>query len=124
MPASAPESVVPPALLELRVAGTRVRGAEEDQLDAVRPALDVAHRLRRDPDRVPLLHLDHLVVELHAARAAHDDVHLLLLLVRVPPRHALSRRDLQIADAGLLELERLAGEARLEGGGDAELLGG
>src|SRR5205809_7136167 len=45
---------------------------------------------------------------------AQDHVHLLLLLVRVAVRKAIAGRDALVAQAGLLELERLGRQAELQ----------
>jgi hypothetical protein len=68
----------------------------------------------RDPDRVPGAQLDDVVVELHPHAAADDDVDLLLRAVAVAERLAEAGRHAEVRQAGLLELERLAGEAGLE----------
>src|SRR5262249_25123320 len=60
--------------------------ADRDQLDALVARLDRADDLRADPHDVPPAQLAHLVVELDPARAADDDVRLLLLAVVVPRR--------------------------------------
>ena len=75
--------------------------------------LEGAGDLGRDPDRVERLDLDDLVVELHPAGAAEDDVDLLGLLVLVAERAALARLQPVMADAGLLGVEVVLGEARL-----------
>src|SRR5207247_8574371 len=64
--------------------------------------------------RVPLLELDDLVVKLHPPAPAQDHVHLLLRLVRVAVRKAIAGRDALVAQAGLLELERLGRQAELQ----------
>src|SRR5207247_7774088 len=64
--------------------------------------------------RVPLLELDDLVVKLHPPAPAQDHVHLLLLLVGVAVRKAIAGRDALVAQAGLLELERLGRQAELQ----------
>ena len=46
-----------------------------------------------DADRVPRLELEDLVVELEPRAAVDEDVDLLLLVVGVPERHAVVRRD-------------------------------
>src|SRR5205809_2919526 len=45
---------------------------------------------------------------------AQDHVHLLLLLVRVAVRKAIAGRDALVAQAGLLELERLGRQTELQ----------
>src|SRR3954463_10700059 len=106
--------VAPPALLEVRVAGAGVRRAERDELRAVGACLDPAHRLLRDADRVPLLQVDDLVVELHPCRAADEDEDLLLLVVRMPPGDPEVRRKALVADPRVLELERDAAHPELD----------
>src|ERR687895_1153669 len=88
--------------------------ADDEDLEALRPGLVASPCTGRDAHRVPLLELDDLVVELHPPAPAHDDVHLLLLLVRVAVREAIAGRDALVAQAGLRELERLAREAELQ----------
>src|SRR3954469_20139526 len=88
--------------------------AEDEDLEALRPALVASPRAGRDAHHVPLLDLDDLVVELHPPAPAHDHVQLLLLLVRVAVWEAIAGRDALVAKAALLELERLACEAELQ----------
>jgi hypothetical protein len=63
--------------------------ADDEDLEALRPGPVASPRAGRNAHRVPLLELDGLVVELHPPAPAHDDVHLLLLQVRVTVRKAL-----------------------------------
>src|SRR5207248_408836 len=51
---------------------------------------------------------------LHPPAPARDHVQLLLLVVRVAVREAITVRDALVAEAALLESERLAREAELE----------
>src|SRR5829696_8725517 len=95
--------------------------AEDEDLEALRPGLVASPRAGRDAHRVPFLELDDLVVELHPPTPAHDHVHLLLRLVCVAVRKAIAGRDALIAKAGLLELERLACEAKLQVGRAVEV---
>src|SRR6266516_7962945 len=88
--------------------------ADDEDLEAVRPGLVASPRTGRDAHRVPFLELDDLVVELHPPAPAQDHVHLLLLLVRVAVRKAIAGRDALVAQAGLLELERLGRQAELQ----------
>src|SRR4051794_2769941 len=88
--------------------------ADDDDLEALRPGLVASPRAGRDAYRVPLLELDDLVVELHPPAPAQDHVHLLLLLVRVAVRKAIAGRDALVAQAGLLDLERLGRQAELK----------
>src|SRR5712691_7934385 len=99
-------SVSPPARVHLRVARPRVRGAEQDDLCALGPALEVAHRLLRDTHRVPWVQLEDLVVELQACAPVDDDVDLLLFVVRMSERNAKVRLEPEKADARVLQLER------------------
>src|SRR5581483_6648778 len=75
--------------------------------------LELPRRRRGDPDHVPLLQLDDVVVDLHASAAGDDDVRLLLLLVPVAEALPEVRRELLVAEPELAELERLASEAGL-----------
>src|SRR3954454_1334356 len=88
--------------------------ADDDDLEALRPGLVASPRTGRDAHRVPLLELDDLVVELHPPAPAQDDVHLLLFLVGVAVRKAIAGRDALVAQAGLLEFERLGRQAELQ----------
>src|SRR5918999_854362 len=109
--------VSPPVALTLDVFArslAEIGRADDDDLEALRPGLVASPRTGRDANRVPLRELDDLVVELHPPAPAHDHVHLLLLLVRVAVREAIAGRDALVAQAGLLELERLACEAELQ----------
>src|SRR4051812_7720759 len=109
--------VSPPVARALDVLARRVAEvgrADDEDLEALRPGLVAAPRTGRDAHRVPLLELDDLVVELHPPAAAHDDVDLLLLVVRMAVREAVAGRDALVAQAGLLELERLGRQPELE----------
>src|SRR3954452_1449081 len=109
--------VGPPAAPALDVFARRlaeIGRADDEDLEALRPGLVAPPRPRRDAHRVPLLDLDDLVVELHPPAPAHDHVHLLLLEVRVAVREAIAGRDALVAQAGLLELERLGRQAELQ----------
>src|SRR4051794_29608445 len=109
--------VSPPVALTLHVFArilAEIGRTEDEDLEALGPALVASPRAGRDAHHVPLLDLDDLVVELHPAAAADDHVQLLLLLVRVAVREAIAGRDALVAQAGLLELERLACEAELQ----------
>src|SRR5512132_203454 len=109
--------VSPPVALTLHVFArilAEIGRTEDEDLEALRPALVASPRAGRDAHHVPLLDLDDLVVELHPPAPAHDDVHLLLLLVRVAVREAIVGRDALVAEAGLLEPERLACVAELQ----------
>src|ERR671919_2612205 len=109
--------VSPPVALALDVLPrvlAEIGRADDDDLEALRPGLVASPRTGRDAHDVPLLELDDLVVELHPPAPAHDHVQLLLLLVRVAVREAIVGRDALIAQAGLLELERLARETELQ----------
>ena len=87
---------------------------DDEDLEALRPSLVASPGTGRDAHRVPFLELDDLVVELHPPAPAQDHVHLLLLLVRVAVRKAIAGRDALVAQAGLLELERLGRQAELQ----------
>src|SRR3979409_2705759 len=109
--------VSPPVALTLHVFArilAEIGRTEDEDLEALRPALITSPRAGRDAHHVPLLDLDDLVVELHPPAPAHDHVQLLLLLVRVAVREAIVGRDALVAQAALLELERLACEAKLQ----------
>src|SRR6266540_286195 len=109
--------VTPPVALALDVFArslAEIGSANDDDLEALRPGLVASPRTGRDAHRVPLLELDDLVVELHPPAPAQDHVHLLLLLVRVAVRKAIAGRDALVAQAGLLELERLGRQAEFK----------
>src|SRR5215218_10900814 len=109
--------VSPPVALTLHVVArilAEIGRTEDEDLEALRPALVASPRSGRDAHHVPLLELDDLVVELHPPAPARDHVHLLLVLMRVAVREAIVGRDALIAQAGLLELEGLACEAELQ----------
>src|SRR4029450_12556919 len=88
--------------------------ADDKDLEALRPGLVASPGTGRDAHGVPLLEVDDLVVELHPPAPAQDHVYLLLLLVRVAVRKAIAGRNALIAEAGLLEPERLARMAELQ----------
>src|SRR5215217_7134098 len=116
--------VSPPAALTLHVFArilAEIGRAEDEDLEALRPALVASPRAGRDAYHVPLLDLDDLVIELHPPAPAHDHVHLLLLLVRVAVREAIVGRDALVAEAALLEPERLACMAELKVRGAVEV---
>src|ERR671931_2266249 len=109
--------VSPPVALALDVFArslAEIGRADDDDLEAVRPGLVASPRTGRDADRVPLLELDDLVVELHPPAPAQDHVHLLLLLVRVAVGKAITGRDALVAQARLLELERRSSHAEIK----------
>src|SRR5947207_10194717 len=109
--------VSPPVALALDVFArslAEIGSANDDDLEALGPGLVASPRTGRGAHRVPLLELDDLVVELHPPAPAQDHVHLLLLLVRVAVRKAIAGRDALVAQAGLLELERLGRQAELQ----------
>src|ERR671918_89583 len=109
--------VSPPVALSLDVftrSFAEIGSANDDDLEALGPGLVASPRTGRDAHRVPLLELDDLVVELHPPAPAQDHVHLLLRLVRVAVRKAIAGRDALVAQAGLLELERLGRQAELK----------
>src|SRR5438132_129977 len=88
--------------------------ADDEDLEALWPALVASPRAGRDAHRVPFLELDDLVVDFHPPAPAQDHVHLLLRLVRVAVRKAIARRDALVAQGGLFELERLGRRAELK----------
>src|SRR5881397_2297732 len=109
--------VSPPVALALDVftrSLAEIGSADDDDIEALRSGLVASPRTGRDAHRVPLLELDDLVVELHPPTPAQDHVHLLLRLVRVAVRKAITGRDALVAQAGLLELERLGRQAELQ----------
>src|SRR6059036_3827274 len=109
--------VSPPVALALDVFArslAEIGSANDDDLEALGPGLVASPRTGRDAHRVPLVELDDLVVELHPPAPAQDHVHLLLRLVRVAVRKAVAGRDALVAQAGLLELERLGRQAELQ----------
>src|SRR5881397_2314511 len=111
--------VSPPVALALDVFARSVAEigrADDDDLESLGPGLVASPGTGRDAHRVPLLELDDLVVELHPPAPAQDHVHLLLLLVRVAVRKAIAGRDALVAQAGLLEFERLGRQAELQVG--------
>src|SRR6266513_2786673 len=105
---------VAPALDVFARSLAEVGRADDEDLEAPRPGLVASPRTGRGAHRVPLLELDDLVVELHPPAPAQDHVHLLRLLVRVAVRQAIAGRDALVAQAGLLELERLGRQAELQ----------
>src|SRR5437588_676222 len=101
--------VSPPVALAIDVFArslAEIGRADDEDLEALRPSLVASPRTGRDADCVPFLELDDLVVDLHPPAPAHDHVHLLLRLVRVAVRKAITGRDTLVAQAGFLELER------------------
>src|ERR1044072_3713218 len=109
--------VSPPVALTVHVVArilAEVGRTEEEDLQALRPALVASPRAGWDAHHVPLLDRDDLVVELHPPAPAHDHVDLLLLLVRVAEREAIVGRYALVAQAALLELKRLACVAKLK----------
>src|SRR5213595_3175049 len=109
--------VSPPVALAIDVfapSPAEIGRADDEDLEAVRPGLVASPRTGRDAHRVPFIELDDLVVDLHPPAPAHDHVHLLLLLVRVAVRKAIPGRDALVAQAGLLEIERLGRRAELQ----------
>src|SRR5947209_7629562 len=109
--------VSPPVALAIDVFArslAEVGRADDEDLEALRPSLVASPRAGRDAHRVPFFELDDLVVDLHPPTPAQDHVHLLLLLVRVAVRKAIAGRDALVAQAGLLELERLGRRAELQ----------
>src|SRR5829696_9166788 len=105
---------VAPALDVFAGSLAEIGRADDEDLEALRPGLVASPRIGRDAHRVALLELDDLVVELHPPAPAQDDVHLLLFLVRVAVRKAMAGRDALVAQARLLEFERLGRQADLQ----------
>src|SRR4029079_11444083 len=91
-----------------------IGGAEDEDLEALRPGLVASPCTGRDAHRVPFLELDDLVPQLHPPAPADDHVHLLLFPVRVAVRKAIAGRDTLVAEAGLLEPERLGRHPELQ----------
>src|SRR5262249_53157138 len=108
----APGLVRPPPLEHLGVLVLRVGRAEGEHLGAVGAALHAAGEAGADAHGVPGAELEDVVLELDPGVAVDDDVDLLLLGVAVAEGDAVARRDLEVAQARVLELQRLAGEAR------------
>src|SRR3954468_23455661 len=111
--------VRPPVALPLDVVAASLAEtgrADDDDHEALRPRLVAAPRPGRNAYRVPLLELDDLVVELHPPAPAHDDVHLLLRLVRMAVRKAISGRNPLEAQSRLLEFQRVGRQAELQVG--------
>jgi hypothetical protein len=109
--------VSPPVALAIDVFAlplTKIGGAEDEDLETLRPGLVASPRSGRHAHRVPLLELDDLVIDLHPPAPAQDHVHLFLLLVRVAVRKAIAGRDALVGQAGFLELERLGPRAELQ----------
>src|SRR6476660_2761054 len=100
----------PPVLDQLAV--SVVPRSECEQLDPVGAALEGADHAGGDADRVESLDVEDVVVELHPAGAADDDVDLLGLLVAVAEGLPLARLDAVEAEAGLLGVEVAVGEGR------------
>src|SRR2546426_6178945 len=75
------ELVVPPILDHLRVAGTRVRSANQQELGTLVARFEASHRVAVHPHGVPLLEVVDLLLDLDARAAIDEDVDLLLLLV-------------------------------------------
>src|SRR3977135_2102045 len=95
----------PPVALALHVFArilAKIGRADDEDLEALRSGLVASPRTGRDAHRVPFLEFADLVVELHPPAPAQDQVHLLLLLVRVAVRKAIVRRDALVAQAALL----------------------
>src|SRR5204862_2780663 len=109
--------VSPPVALTLHVFArilAEIGRTEDEDLEALRPALVASPRAGRDAHHVPFPDLDDLVVELHPPAPAHDHVELLLLLVRVAVGEAIPGRDALVAEPGTLELERPGRETELQ----------
>src|SRR5581483_7119729 len=112
--------LAPPAGRHLGVLRV-VAGAEGEVLAALGAGLHVPHGFLAEADRVPLLQLDDLVVDLHAGRAADDDVDLLLVGVLVAERDPEARLEREQAEPERLALDCVPGEPRLHLGRHVEL---
>src|SRR5262249_45701657 len=111
------ELVSPPVALAVHVFAwilAEIRRANDEQLEALRPGLIASPGAGRDAHRVPLPHLDDLVVEFHPPTPPHHHVDLLLRPVRVAVGKAVAGWDLLMGQAGLLELERLGRRPELQ----------
>src|SRR2546421_11627291 len=109
--------VSPPIALAIDVFArilAEIGRADDEDLEALRPALVPSPRAGRDAHRVPFLELDDLVVDFHPPAPAQDHVHLLLRLVCVAVRKAIAARDTLVAQGGFLELQRLRRSAELQ----------
>jgi len=86
---------------------------EREHLEPVLARLEGAGDAGRDPNRVTLLQLENLIVELEAAGPGDNEVGLLGL--RVPVAEALSLTGLEavVAEPGLLGVDVSVGEAGL-----------
>src|SRR5262249_28515210 len=73
----------------------------------------VAHRVRSDPDDVPLADVLDLVLDLDAAASLDDHVELLLARVLVPERRPEPGAERLEADGAELATQRVPREARL-----------
>ena len=89
---------------------------DRDDLQPLGPRLERAHNLRRDAHDIPVVELDHLIIEQHPPRPADDHVRLLLLAMAVRHRAAQVRRVAEEADAEVARVEMLAAEAALDPG--------
>src|SRR4051812_37194876 len=121
-PARGDALVARPPLLQHLAVALDVRAGRQ-QLHAVRAGLELAHRRRRDADDVASAQLEDLVVDLHAAGAGEDDVHLLGLPVTVTESGPLAGVHPVVADADALGADVLADVARLAELPHAELRG-
>src|SRR3954451_13354184 len=116
--------VDPPVALSLDVVARilpEMGRAYHDDLETIRPRLVPAPCTGRHAHHVPLFELDELVVELHPPGPTDDHIDLLLLLMRVAVRKAITGRDALVAQTGLLELERLGRHAELQVGRAVEV---
>src|SRR6476469_2375760 len=98
-----------------------VAGAEREVLAAFRARFHVPHRVLAKADRVPLLELDDLVVDLRARRALDHDVDLFLGRVLVAERNQEARGEREERESERLALDRAAREAGLHLGRHVEL---
>src|SRR4051794_33548740 len=111
----------PPLLQHLAVA-LDVRAGRQ-QLHAVGAGLELADRRRRDADDVAGAQVEELVVDLRAAGAGEDDVHLLGLPMAMAEPGPLAGVHPVVGDADAAGADVLADVARLAELSHAELRG-
>jgi trehalose 6-phosphate phosphatase len=110
----------PPTLLDLGVVVLGDRRADGQDLEPVVARLGTAPDAGRDADEVALGEIDDVVADLHPPAATDDDVHLLLVSVRVPERHSEPGGEDLARHAERAAAERLPGKASLEARREAE----
>ena len=79
------------------------------------------HRVFVDANRIPLLEVFDLVLDLHPRTAADEDVNLLLVLVLMAEGQSETWRYPAVAEPRLFEPQRNARHAELEIGREAEI---